>query len=117
MTHRGQFPVSINLFHHYVTEVAGRVHIWAGCGYICKVFLELGVLMNHTENLSKISWVAIYGGVGSIQEHQVKHLRDGPSNLLKSDFFDRPPWTRVNFRDRHFINDLNLDSQAASVPY
>ena len=108
-----------NLFHHYIHQRSQEEAstFWAGCGAIRrKVFLELG---GFDESYRKPCIEDIELGyrlkkagcrIRLSKTLQVKHLKRWTiHNLLKSDFFDRAlPWTELILRDRHFINDLNL---------
>ena len=108
-----------NLFHHYVHQRSQEEAstFWAGCGAIRrKVFLELG---GFDESYRKPCIEDIELGyrlkkagykIRLSKTLQVKHLKRWTIlSLLKSDFFDRAlPWTELILRDRHFINDLNL---------
>ena len=112
-----------NLLHHY-THQHGRSQastFWGACGAIRKsVFMAIG---GFDEAYRRPSIEDIELGY-RLRRHgyrivldkqvQVKHLkRWGIRSLLKADFFYRAlPWTRLIWRDRCFVNDLNLDTHS-----
>ncbi len=108
-----------NLSHHYVHQMSkeGASTFWGACGAIRKeIFFKIG---GFDESYRKPSIEDIELGyrlkqadceIRLCKDLQVKHLkRWGVRSLLKADIFYRAvPWTQLIFRDRHFINDLNL---------
>jgi GT2 family glycosyltransferase len=109
-----------NLFHHYVHQTGNTEAstFWGACGAIRrKCFLELG---GFDESYRRPSIEDIELGyrlkqagyrIRLCKELQVKHLkRWNVMSLLQTDFFQRAlPWTRLILRQRHIINDLNLN--------
>lgn len=112
-----------NLFHHYTHQTANREAstFWGACGIIrrsvfwgiggfdesygvpCVEDIELGYRLKRS---GYRIWLD--------RSVQVKHLkRWGVRSLLKADFFYRAlPWTELIWRDRQFINDLNLQTSS-----
>ncbi len=112
-----------NLLHHY-THQSGRVEastFWGACGAIRRsVFWQAGGFDERYRHPS-IEDIELGYRLRRLGYHitlnkqvQVKHLkRWGVRSLLKADFFYRAlPWTKLIWRDRNFVNDLNLDTQS-----
>lgn len=108
-----------NLFHHY-THQTGAMEastFWGACGAIRHdVFVKIG---GFDENYRYPSVEDIDLGyrlkkagyrIELCKAVQVKHLKCWqPMNLLKAEFLYRAlPWTDLIWRDRQFVNDLNL---------
>jgi glycosyltransferase involved in cell wall biosynthesis len=112
-----------NLLHHYTHQCArGQAStFWGACGAIRRsVFASIG---GFDENYRTPSIEDIELGyrltrhgyrIDLNKNVQVKHLkRWGIRSLLKADFFYRAlPWTQLIWRDRNFVNDLNLDTSS-----
>lgn len=112
-----------NLIHHYVHQVSSpnASTFWGACGAIRRdVFLALG---GFDETYRRPCVEDIELGyrlkragreIRLVKDLQVKHLkRWTPLTLLKSDFWDRAlPWTLLIWRDKQFINDLNLQQSS-----
>lgn len=110
-----------NLLHHY-THQCGHPRattFWGACGAIRRsVFETVGGFDERyqTPSIEDIELGYRLSAQGyHIELHkqvQVKHLkRWGIRSLLKADFFYRAvPWTQLIWRDRNFVNDLNLDT-------
>lgn len=108
-----------NLFHHYThqTGATAASTFWGACGAIRRdVFLKIG---GFDENYRYPSVEDIDLGyrlkkagyeIELCKSVQVKHLKCWqPLNLLRAEFFYRAlPWTELIWRDRQFVNDLNL---------
>lgn len=108
-----------NLFHHYThqTGATEASTFWGACGAIRRdIFLKLG---GFNENYRYPSVEDIELGyrlkqagysIELCKTLQVKHLKCWkPVNLLRAEFFYRAlPWTELIWRNRQFINDLNL---------
>lgn len=112
-----------NLLHHY-THQQGRLQastFWGACGVIRRdVFLALGGFNPAyrdpcIEDIELGYRLRRYGYEICLCKHvQVKHLkRWTPQSLLRADFFYRAiPWTELIWRDRTWVNDLNLDASS-----
>ncbi|MBE9030712.1 glycosyltransferase family 2 protein [filamentous cyanobacterium LEGE 11480] len=112
-----------NLLHHY-THQQGRIEastFWGACGVIRRdVFLAVGgfnVAYRYPciEDIELGYRLRRYGHRIALCKHiQVKHLKRWTvRSLLKADFFYRAiPWTELLWRDRTFVNDLNLDASS-----
>ncbi len=111
-----------NLFHHYTHQTASEEAstFWGACGAIWReVFLKMGGFDESYRHpsIEDIELGYRLKGAGSrirlLKTLQVKHLkRWGVVSLLKADFFYRAlPWTELIWRDRQFINDLNLQQK------
>jgi glycosyltransferase involved in cell wall biosynthesis len=109
-----------NLLHHY-THQRGRTEastFWGACGVIRRdVFLAVGGF-NVAYRFPCIEDIELgyrlrqYGYRIGLSKHvQVKHLKRWTSrSLLKAEVFYRAiPWTELLWRDRTWVNDLNLD--------
>jgi GT2 family glycosyltransferase len=108
-----------NLFHHYTHQTGATTActFWGACGAIRRdVFVEIG---GFDENYRYPSVEDIDLGyrltkagykIELCKTVLVKHLKCWqPLNLLKAEFFYRAlPWTELIWRDRQFVNDLNL---------
>jgi glycosyltransferase involved in cell wall biosynthesis len=108
-----------NLLHHYThqTSSSEASTFWGACGAIRRdIFLEVG---GFDENYRHPSVEDIDLGyrlkkagyqIELCKAMQVKHLKCWkPISLLKAEFFYRAlPWTELIWRDRQFVNDLNL---------
>lgn len=108
-----------NLFHHYTHQTANAEAstFWSACGAIRRdVFLALGGFDEHYREPSiediELGYRLTQAGYRTrlCKALQAKHLkRWNVVSLLKSDFLHRAlPWTELILRDRHLINDLNL---------
>ncbi len=112
-----------NLLHHYTHQCArGRAStFWGACGAIRRsVFSRVGGF-DETYRTPSIEDIELgyrltrHGYRIDLNKMvQVKHLkRWGIRSLLKADFFYRAlPWTQLIWRDRNFVNDLNLDTNS-----
>jgi GT2 family glycosyltransferase len=112
-----------NLLHHYTHQHARRSAstFWGACGAIRRsVFLQVGGFDERYRHPS-IEDIELGYRLHSLgysivldKQVQVKHLkRWGIRSLLTADFFYRAiPWTQLIWRDRHFVNDLNLDTSS-----
>lgn len=112
-----------NLLHHYTHQQArGRAStFWGACGAIRRsVFEAMGGFDEHYKTPSiediELGYRLTRHGyrIDLNKQVQVKHLkRWGVRSLLKADFFYRAlPWTQLIWRDRNFVNDLNLDTNS-----
>ncbi len=112
-----------NLLHHY-THQSARVEastFWGACGAIRRsVFWQVGGFDERYRHPSIEDIELGYRlrrlgySIALNKQVQVKHLkRWGVRSLLKADFFYRAlPWTLLIWRDRNFVNDLNLDTNS-----
>lgn len=112
-----------NLLHHYTHQCArGRAStFWGACGAIRRsVFFSVDGF-DETYRTPSIEDIELgyrltrHGYRIDLNKYvQVKHLkRWGIRSLLKADFFYRAlPWTQLIWRDRNFVNDLNLDTNS-----
>ena len=110
-----------NLLHHY-THQRARTRastFWGACGAIRRsVFWQVGGFDERYRHPSiediELGYRLTRLGyrIALDKQVQVKHLkRWGIRSLLKADFFYRAlPWTRLIWRDRSLVNDLNLDT-------
>jgi GT2 family glycosyltransferase len=109
-----------NLLHHYTHQQARdrASTFWGACGAIRRsVFEAIGGFDEcyRTPSIEDIElgYRLTRQGyrIDLNKQVQVKHLkRWGIRSLLKADFFYRAvPWTQLIWRDRNFVNDLNLD--------
>jgi GT2 family glycosyltransferase len=108
-----------NLFHHYThqTGCEEASTFWGACGAIRRdVFLEIGGFDEAYRYPSiediELGYRLKRAGyqIRLCKNVQVKHLKCWkPISLLRAEFFYRAlPWTELLWRDRQFINDLNL---------
>ena len=109
-----------NLLHHYTHQRAkiNASTFWGACGAIRpSVFWQAGGFDERYRHPSiediELGYRLTRLGyrIALDKQVQVKHLkRWGIRSLLKADFFYRAlPWTRLIWRDRSLVNDLNLD--------
>ncbi|MBE9178315.1 glycosyltransferase family 2 protein [Oculatella sp. LEGE 06141] len=108
-----------NLFHHYTHQTASQEAstFWGACGAIRRdVFLSIGGFDEAYQYPSiediELGYRLKKAGY-RIELHkmvQVKHLKRWEvRSLLRAEFFFRAlPWTELIWRDRQFVNDLNL---------
>jgi GT2 family glycosyltransferase len=112
-----------NLLHHY-THQQGRIEastFWGACGVIRRdIFLSVGGF-NPAYRYPCIEDIELgyrlrrYGyRIGLCKQVQVKHLKHWTGrSLLRAEMFYRAiPWTELIWRDRSFVNDLNLDASS-----
>ncbi|MFM2431443.1 MAG: hypothetical protein RLZZ511_2656 [Cyanobacteriota bacterium] len=109
-----------NLLHHY-THQRGRTEastFWGACGVIRRdVFLAVGGFnvayrSPCIEDIELGYRLRQYGYRIGLSKHiQVKHLKrwTGRSLLRAEVFYRAIPWTELLWRDRTWVNDLNLD--------
>jgi len=108
-----------NLFHYYIHQTSGEEAstFWGACGAIRRqVFMELGGFDEsyRQPSIEDIELGYRLKGAGYRirldKGLQIRHLKRWTSlRLLKSDFFYRAlPWAGLIWRNRRFINDLNL---------
>jgi GT2 family glycosyltransferase len=112
-----------NLFHHYThqTGCEEASTFWGACGAIKReVFLEIGGFDEAYRYPSiediELGYRLKRSGhqIRLCKEVQVKHLKCWrPVSLLRAEFFHRAlPWTELLWRDRQFVNDLNLKTSS-----
>jgi glycosyltransferase involved in cell wall biosynthesis len=112
-----------NLFHHYTHQLAHEEAstFWGACGAIRRsIFLEIGGFDERFRYPSvediELGYRLKRAGhsIQLCKTVQVKHLkRWEPISLLKAEFFYRAlPWSELIWRDRQFINDLNLKTSS-----
>jgi glycosyltransferase involved in cell wall biosynthesis len=112
-----------NLLHHYTHQCArGKAStFWGACGAIRRSVFESVSGFDEKYRTPSIEDIELgyrltrHGYRIDLNKHvQVKHLkRWGIRSLLKADFFYRAlPWTQLIWRDRNFVNDLNLDTNS-----
>lgn len=110
-----------NLLHHYTHQRArtNASTFWGACGAIRRsVFWQAGGFDERYRHPSiediELGYRLTRLGycIALNKQMQVKHLKHwGIRSLLKADFFYRAlPWTRLIWRDRSLVNDLNLDT-------
>ncbi|WNZ24407.1 glycosyltransferase family 2 protein [Leptolyngbya sp. NK1-12] len=108
-----------NLFHHYTHQTSSETAstFWGACGAIRRdIFLKVGGFDQRYRYPSvediELGYRLKRAGyqIRLCKNVQVKHLKCWrPSSLLKAEFFYRAlPWTELLWRDRQFVNDLNL---------
>lgn len=108
-----------NLLHHYVHQTGNEEAstFWGACGAIRReVFLAMGGFDESYRQASiediELGYRLKRAGLKILlcKTLQVKHLKRWEAgSLLKADFCYRAlPWTELIWRDRSFINDLNL---------
>lgn len=108
-----------NLFHHYTHQIGDEEAstFWGACGIIRRdVFLAIGGFDEAYRYPSvediELGYRLKRAGyrIRLCKTIQVKHLKRWEAvSLLKAEFFYRAlPWTELLWRDRQFINDLNL---------
>jgi GT2 family glycosyltransferase len=112
-----------NLFHHYThqTGCEEASTFWGACGAVRReVFLAIGGF-DETYRYPSIEDIELgyrlrrAGHRIRLCKHiQVKHLkRWEPVNLLRAEIFYRAlPWSELLWRDRQFVNDLNLQTSS-----
>lgn len=108
-----------NLFHHYTHQTGSEEAstFWGACGAIRReIFLKMegfdeAYRYPSIEDI-ELGYRLKRAGyeIRLIKTLQVKHLKRWDAiSLLKADIFYRAiPWTELIWRDRQFINDLNL---------
>lgn len=108
-----------NLFHHYTHQMGCEEAstFWGACGAIRRdVFLAVGgfdeVYRYPSIEDIELGYRLKRAGykIQLCKTVQVKHLKHwGVVSLLKAEVFYRAlPWTELLWRDRQFVNDLNL---------
>lgn len=108
-----------NLFHHYTHQTACEEAstFWGACGAIRRhVFLEVGgfdeIYRYPSIEDIELGYRLRRAGykIQLCKTVQVKHLKHwGVVSLLRAEVFYRAlPWTELLWRDRQFVNDLNL---------
>lgn len=114
-----------NLFHHYTHQTGHEEAstFWGACGIIRRdVFLAIGGFDEAYRYPSvediELGYRLKRAGyrIRLCKTIQVKHLKRWEAvSLLKAEFFYRAlPWTELLWRDRQFINDLNLKQSSRS---
>lgn len=112
-----------NLFHHYTHQTGSEEAstFWGACGAVRReVFLEVGGFDEAYRYPSiediELGYRLKRSGysICLCKQVQVKHLkRWEPFNLLRAEIFYRAlPWTELLWRDRQFVNDLNLQTSS-----
>jgi glycosyltransferase involved in cell wall biosynthesis len=112
-----------NLLHHYTHQQGRRsaTTFWGACGVIRRdVFLAIGgfnaaYIDPCIEDIELGYRLRRYGYQICLCKHvQVKHLKHWTvRSLLRAEVLYRAiPWTELIWRDRTFVNDLNLDASS-----
>jgi GT2 family glycosyltransferase len=112
-----------NLFHHYTHQTARETAstFWGACGAIRRsVFATVGGFDPSYRYPSiediELGYRLRRAGysIRLCKSVQVKHLKCWkPISLLRAEIFYRAiPWTELLWRDRQFINDLNLQTSS-----
>ncbi|MBW4517911.1 MAG: glycosyltransferase [Timaviella obliquedivisa GSE-PSE-MK23-08B] len=112
-----------NLFHHYThqTGCEEASTFWGACGAVRReVFLAIGGFDESYRYPSiediELGYRLRRAGhrICLCKQVQVKHLKHwGPVNLLRAEIFYRAlPWSELLWRDRQFVNDLNLQTSS-----
>jgi GT2 family glycosyltransferase len=112
-----------NLFHHYTHQLAQEEAstFWGACGAIRRdIFLEIGGFDERFRYPSvediELGYRLKRSGyqIQLCKTVQVKHLKRWELiSLLKAEIFYRAlPWTELLWRDRQFVNDLNLKTSS-----
>lgn len=112
-----------NLFHHYTHQTACEEAstFWGACGVIRRDIFQQ--LQGFDERYRKPCVEDIELGyrikragyqIRLCKTLQVKHLKRWDAfSIIKTDFFQRAlPWTELIWRDRHLLNDLNLQTSS-----
>jgi GT2 family glycosyltransferase len=111
-----------NLFHHYTHQTGSETAstFWGACGAIRReVFLAVGGFDQayrypSIEDIELGYRLRRSGYQIKLCKHiQVKHLKQWRAmSMLRADVFYRAiPWTELIWRDRQFVNDLNLKAE------
>jgi GT2 family glycosyltransferase len=112
-----------NLFHHYTHQTANQSAstFWGACGAIRReAFLQMGGFDESYRYPSvediELGYRLKQAGysIWLCKTVQVKHLKQWRCiSLLRAEIFYRAiPWTELLWRDRQFVNDLNLKVSA-----
>lgn len=112
-----------NLFHHYThqTGCEQASTFWGACGAIRRdIFWAIGGFDEAYRYPSiediELGYRLKRAGyrIQLCKTIQVKHLKHWkPMSLLRAEFFYRAlPWTELLWRDRQFVNDLNLKTSS-----
>jgi GT2 family glycosyltransferase len=112
-----------NLFHHYTHQrgCEEASTFWGACGAVRReVFLAVGGFDEAYRYPSiediELGYRLKRAGhsIHLCKQVQVKHLKRWEAfNLLRAEVFYRAlPWTELLWRDRQFVNDLNLQTSS-----